>query len=321
MLDQPTLARFEEQGAMLANRVKKRFKHLHKRFARQQIEVFRLYDGDIPEIRAAVDWYAGHLVIAEYMRRQSVPEWLPLMADAVAQALGVPEDNVHLKNRQAGKQDGKRYERIAHTDRKIVMHERDLQFYVNPCDYVDTGLFSDHRNTRQMVREMAAGKDVLNLYCYTGSFSCYAAKEGARTTVSVDRSHTALTWARENMTLNSIPAKGNTLVQSGTLAYLAKAQQAGQTFDLAVVDPPSYSTVRSGDHDFDIVRDHPKLLASVIAVMRPGATIFFSTNHQNFDPRMDGLRISRAEEITSQTIPEDYRSKRKTIHRCWKITV
>ena len=321
MLDETTLSRFEQQGQMLANRVKKRFKHLQKRFARQNIDVFRLYDGDIPEIRAAVDWYAGHLVIAEYMRRQSVPEWLPLMADAVAQALGVPADNVHLKNRQAGKQDGKRYERIAHTDRKIVMHERDLQFYVNPCDYVDTGLFSDHRNTRQMVREMAAGKDVLNLYCYTGSFSCYAAKGGARTTVSVDRSHTAVTWARENMMLNGIPEKGNSLVQSGTLAYLAKAQQEGRMFDLAVVDPPSYSTVRSGDRDFDIARDHPVLLAAVIKVMRPQSTIIFSTNHQNFDPRMDGLAISRVEEITSQTIPEDYRSKKKTIHRCWKMRV
>jgi 23S rRNA (cytosine1962-C5)-methyltransferase len=306
---------------MLANRVKKRFKHLHKRFARQQIEVFRLYDGDIPEIRAAVDWYAGHLVIAEYMRRQSVPEWLPMMAEAVARALGVPAEKVHLKNRKAGKQDGKRYERIAHTNRKIVMHERDLQFSVNPSDYVDTGLFSDHRNTRQMVREMAAGKDFLNLYCYTGTFSCYAAKGGARTTVSVDRSHTAISWARENMTLNGIPAEGNTLVQSGTRAYLEKARQTGQTFDLAVVDPPSYSTVRSGGRDFDILRDHPELLASVIEVMRPGATLFFSTNHQNFAPCMDGLAISRADEITAQTIPEDYRSKKKTIHRCWHLTV
>lgn len=321
MLDESTLSRFEQQGAMLANRVKKRFKHLLKRFARQNIEVFRLYDGDIPEIRAVVDWYAGHLVIAEYMRRQSVPEWLPLMGEALARVLDVPADNIHLKQRQAGKQDGKRYERLAHTDRKIIMNERDLQFYVNPCDYVDTGLFSDHRNTRQMVREAAAGKDFLNLYCYTGTFSCYAAKGGARTTVSVDRSHTAITWARENMVLNNIPEKGNTLVQSGTLAYLGKAWQAGQMFDLAVVDPPSYSTARSGNRDFDIVRDHPKLLASVTKLMRPGAVIYFSTNHQDFDLRLDSLSVASATEITTQTIPEDYRSKKKTIHRCWKMVV
>lgn len=321
MLDETTLSRFEQQGAMLANRVKKRFKHLYKRFARQNIDVFRLYDGDIPEIRAAVDWYAGHLVLAEYVRRQSVPEWLPLMGAALACALEVPEDKVHLKNRQTGKKDGKRYERLARIDQKIAMNERDLKFYVNLNDYVDTGLFSDHRTARQMVRELATGKDFLNLYCYTGTFSCYAARGGARTIVSVDRSHTAITWTRENMALNGIPEKGNQLIQSGTLAYLEKAQQNGQAFDLAVVDPPSYSSVRSGGRDFDIARDHPVLLAAVIKVMRPGATIFFSTNHQNFDPRMDGLDITRAEEITDLTIPEDYRSKKKTIHRCWKMIV
>jgi len=321
MRDESTLSRFEQQGVMLANRVKKRFKHLHKRFACQKIDVFRLYDGDIPEIRAVVDWYAGHLVIAEYMRKQSVPEWLPLMGDAVARALDVPTDKVHLKNRQAGKQDGKRYQRLARTDQKIAVYERDLKFYVNLNDYVDTGLFSDHRNTRQMVRDLAMGRDFLNLYCYTGSFSCYAAKGGARTTVSVDRSQTAIDWARANMTLNGIPEEGNRLVQSGTLKYLAKARQAGKTFDLAVVDPPSYSTARSGNRDFDIARDHPKLLATVTKVMRPGATVFFSTNHQEFDLRKDGFDIAGVEEITTQTIPEDYRSKKKTIHRCWKITV
>ncbi len=207
---------------MLANRVKKRFKHLHKRFARRNIEVFRLYDWEIPEIRAVIDWYAGHLVIGEYARKQSTPGWLPMMGAAVAEALGVTTENVHLKERRAGRQDGKRYERIAHTNRKIVINERDLQFYVNPWDYVDTGLFSDHRNTRRMVRNMAAGKDFLNLYCYTGSFSCYAAKGGARSTVSVDRSQTAIDWVRENMTLNGIPQKGNELLQMPTFLFLHK---------------------------------------------------------------------------------------------------
>ena len=321
MINEELQVRFAQQAEMLANRVKKRFKHLYKRFARQQIDVFRLYDGDIPEIRAAVDWYAGHLVIAEYMRRQSVPEWLPLMGAAVAGALDVPPDKVHLKSRWAGKQEGKRYERLARTDQRMAVKEGDLRFYVNLNDYVDTGLFADHRHTRQMVREMAADKDFLNLYCYTGAFSCYAARGGARTTVSVDRSQTAIDWARENLTLNGIPEEGNALVQSGTLAYLTKAHQEGQTFDLAVVDPPSYSTDRAGNRDFDVSRDHPRLLAAVARVMRPGAVFFFSTNHQNFDFRAEGLTIADAEEITPQTIPEDYRSKKKTIHRCWKIAV
>jgi 23S rRNA (cytosine1962-C5)-methyltransferase len=313
--------KYRNQAQMLANKVKKRFKHLRKRYAGQNIEVFRLYDWDIPEIRAAVDWYAGHLVIAEYTRKQSTPGWLPMMGAAVAEALDVPSEKVHLKERFMGGQEGSRYERLDYTDQKIVVSERDLFFYVNLCDYVDTGLFSDHRNTRQLVREMADGKDFLNLYCYTGSFSCYAVKGGARRTVSVDRSETAIRWARENMNLNGICEEGNMLVQVETFDFLNKAKREHQAFDLAVVDPPSFSTSREKTRDFDITADHPMLLTAVVSVMSAGATIFFSTNHQNFEPRLDQLEIADAKEITVITIPEDYVSKKKTIHRCWKITV
>ena len=312
---------FHRQGQMLANRVKKRFKHLRNRFSRQSIEAFRLYDWDIPEIRAVVDWYGGHLVIGEYMRRQSVPEWLPLMGRAVAGALDVPAEKVHLKQRWAGRQDGRRYERLDHTDRKIVLSERDLRFLVNPNDYVDTGLFADHRDTRQMIRELADGKDFLNLYCYTASFSCYAAKGGARSTVSVDRSDSAIQWARENFVLNAMDLTTHRLVQAHAFDFLKKAAREKQRFDLAVVDPPSYSTTKTRNVAFDIARDHPRLLKAVVGLLRPGATLFFSTNHQSFEPRMDGLTVADVKEITAGTIPEDYMSKRKTIHRCWRITV
>ena len=218
-----------------------------------------------------------------------------------------------------------RYERLDTTDEKIVVAEGDLSFYVNLNDYVDTGLFSDHRNTRRMVREMAAGRDFLNLYCYTGTFSCYAARGGARRTLSVDRSETAIRWARENMLLNGIPEAGNALVHSDTFDFLEQAGREHRTFDLAVVDPPSFSTRRDGRQDldgaFDVSADHPTLLNAVIRLMKKDAVIFFSTNHQGFEPRMHELDTAGAEEITSHTIPEDYASKRKTIHRCWRITV
>lgn len=320
-MDSGLMEKFRDQGDMLANRVKKRFKHLRKRFLSQNIEVFRLYDWDIPEIRAVVDWYAGHLVIGEYLRRQSVDEWLPLMAEAVAKALDVPRENVHLKARRAGKQDGKRYERIDHTEQKIIVSERDMKFYVNPFDFVDTGLFSDHRNTRQMIREAAGGKDFLNLYCYTATFSCYAAKGGARSTLSVDRSESVLQWASENMTLNAIAPDNNRIIQAHTLDFLKKAARNGPQFDLAVVDPPSFSTTRTRNLQFDIVADHPGVLEAVIAVMRKGGIIFFSTNHQDFIPRMESLKATDIKEITDLTIPEDYVRKRAPIHRCWRIIV
>jgi len=320
-MDSQTEAKYNRQAVMLANRVRKRFQHLRKGFARRNIEVFRLYDWDIPEIRAVVDWYAGHLVIGEYTRKQSTPEWLPVMGAAVADAMGVPPDKLHLKERFYGHADGRRYSRIDYTDKMIVVSEGDLKFYVNPWDYVDTGLFSDHRLTRQMVRDLVQGKDFLNLFCYTGSFTCYAAKGGARSTVSVDRSRTAVNWARRNLALNGIDPQGHHLIQAHAFDFLSKAKRRQQEFDLAVVDPPSFYTIRSSEDRFDIAQEHPALLKAVLGVMRKGSLIFFSTNHQNFIPFLDDLPVADLEEITSQTIPEDYVSKRKTIHRCWKIKV
>jgi len=322
--------KYLNQAQMLSNKVKKRYKHLGRRYAKQNLEIFRLYDWDIPEIRAVVDWYAGHLVVAEYVTKKSDPGWLLVMAETVARALGVDMANVHLKERHSGYQDGNRYERVANTDKKIVMSERDLKFYINLDDYVDTGLFSDHRETRQMVREMAQGKDFLNLYCYTGSFSCYAAKGGARTTTSVDRSDTAIQWAKENMELNSISMETNRLIKAHTFDFLEKAKKKGQMFDLAVVDPPSFSSSRDSRHHFDIAEDHPALLKAVVELMRKDcdSTIFFSTNHQDFKLRMDehewregSTSVKEVKEITSITIPEDYRTPKKQIHRCWKIVV
>lgn len=321
MIDHKPNETFEQQAEMLVNRVKKRYKTLRKRFARQNIEAFRLYDWDIPEIRVAVDWYAGHLVVAEYTRKQSVPHWLTCMGRALSRGMDIPMENIHLKNRHSGFQDGKRYDRLDHTDHRLTVFEGDLKFLVNLFDYVDTGLFSDHRITRGMVRSMAKGKDVLNLYCYTGSFSCYAALGGANSTTSVDRSDSAISWTRENMELNQIRLNTNILIQSPTFDFLEKARQEGCTFDLAVVDPPSFSSSRDSDEHFDIAKGHPKLLRAVIRLMRDKSTIFFSTNHQNFTFLDNGLNISGLKEITSHTIPEDYKNKKKTIHRCWQITV
>ena len=310
-----------QQADMLANKVKKRFQHLRKRYQKQNLEVFRLYDWDIPEIRAVVDWYGGHLVVGEYMRLQSTPEWLPLMGQAVAKALNVPMENLHLKIRKAGIQEGHRYERINHSNLKIAMSERDLRFYINLDDYVDTGLFSDHRDTRMMVRERVAGKHFLNLYCYTGSFTCYAAKGGASLTVSVDRSETAIQWARQNLELNGLSDPKHILIRKDTLDFLAAPGPPYQDFDIAMVDPPSYSTTKTKDVHFDIAADHPKMLNSVFKLMKKGGTVFFSTNHQSFELKSEDLTVKDIKEITSLTLPEDYQSKQKRIHRCWEMTV
>lgn len=304
---------------LLANRVLKRFRHLAKIFRRQEIDCFRLYDWDIPEVRAVVDWYAGHLVVAEYVRLQTGPEWLPQMARAVGEALEVPPQKVHIKRRHTSTKAGPRYRRMGSKGERFEVRERDLRFWVNLDDFLDTGLYSDHRDTRMLVRKLAAGTDFLNLYSYTGAFTCAAAAGGAKTTVTVDRSATYLEWAKENLKLNGLWGPRHELVQSDVFRYLEGARRKGKKFTLAFVDPPSFFRERQGGASFDIDRDHPELLKKVLEVMAPGSTLIFSTNHQRFTPCFEGLGVKTIQELTPATIPEDYRNRQ--VHRCWQMTV
>ena len=309
----------EHHAQILANRVKNRYAHLRKKFARENIECFRLYDWDIPEVRAVVDWYAGHIVVAEYVREQTGPDWLPKMAEAVAEALNIPANHTHLKRRQTMTEDGHRYHRLNSTGHRFQVRERDLRFWINLDDFLDTGLFSDHRDTRVIIEKVAAGKDFLNLFAYTGAFTCAAAKGGAKRTVTVDRSDTYLKWARDNMELNGLMGPQHTLIQSDVDHFLEKTLHGRERFTLAIVDPPSFFRDEKKGTAFDINRDHPHLIKNVLKVMLAGSTLFFSTNHQGFEPRMDDLPVREIKELTPKTIPEDYRNKH--IHRCWQITV
>jgi 23S rRNA G2069 N7-methylase RlmK/C1962 C5-methylase RlmI len=308
-------------ATMLANRVRKRFAHLSRRFSREGVEAFRLYDWDIPEVRAVVDWYAGRLVVAEYERTQTGEDYLPALGRAAGEALGVPAGRVHLKRRRTGVAEGPRYERPGRGGERFEVRERDLRFLVNLSDRLDTGLFPDHRDTRALVRGLAAGADFLNLYAYTGSFTCAAAKGGAASTVTVDRSATYVAWARDNLAANGLLGGRNELVADDAIAFLAGAAEAGARYTLAVVDPPSFSGTRDAPGAFDVNRDHPALLARVLGVMAPGGVVFFSTNHQRFEPRLDGLH-ARVEELTDRTIPEDYRGRgERHVHRCWRLAL
>ncbi len=312
-----TPERTKYHAQILSNRIRNRFRHLSKRFRRQGIDCFRLYDWDIPEVRAVVDWYAGHAVIAEYIRLQTGPEWLPQMAKAVAETLNLSPEKVHFKRRQTKTKEGPRYRRIASTDERFEVRERDLKFWVNLDDFLDTGLYSDHRDTRVIVKKLAQGKDFLNLYGYTGAFTCAAAAGGAKTTVTVDRSATYLKWAEDNLKLNGLWGPQHSLVQSDVKKFLFRARLEGRRFTLAFVDPPSFFNDKGRGVSFDINQDHPELLRDTLKVMVPGSPVFFSTNHQRFEPKMDDLPVRELTEITLSTIPEDYRNKQ--VHRCWRM--
>ncbi len=312
-----TPEKMDRHAEILSNRVRTRFRHLSRRFRKQDIECFRLYDWDIPEVRAVVDWYAGHVVMAEYERTQTSKAWLPKMAKALVATLDIPLENIHLKRRHTGEEGVARYSKMTSKAIRLKVKERDLKLWVNVSDFLDTGLFSDHRNTRVIIGKLAKDTEFLNLYGYTGAFSCVAALAGAKKVVTVDRSETYLKWAQDNFKLNGIPVKGHEFVRSDVQKYLLKTAKLKKKFTLAFVDPPSFFQDRSTKVSFDINRDHPTLLREVFKVMAPNALVFFSTNHQRFEPVFKDLPVKDLKELTPKTIPEDYRNQ--NIHSCWQM--
>jgi 23S rRNA (cytosine1962-C5)-methyltransferase len=301
---------------MLGNRAKKNHRVLAKRMEAKAIGAYRLYDRDIPEVRAVVDWYEGHLMVAEYAREQTavVPGYLDALGDGVARAMGVPRDRVHGRDRWArakAEVEGPRVE----------VREYGMRFEVTLGDDLDTGLGADHRETRQRVRAEAAGRRVLNLYGGTGAFTVAAALGGAPSSDTVDLSGKGLTRTRKNLSLNGVDRAEHRTVRADVRRFLAESRTKRRVWDLAVLDAPSFvAATPSGDGDeMDLARDHRALLEETLRVLAPGAVLYFSAHHQRFAPELDGLRVRACEEITAETVPDDYRNK--TVHRCWRILV
>ena len=314
----------DDQIGDFRRRLAKRFKHLSKWARRQGIEAFRVYDRDIPEIPLVIDWYAGWLHAAEYERPHERTDiehdvWLDKMIEAAAIELGVPPMQTLLKMRRR-QRDGGQYEKVDQRQAVLSVKEGDLSFEVNLSDYLDTGLFLDHRQTRAMVRGEAEAKRMLNLFCYTGSFSVYAAAGGAKETVSVDLSNTYLEWTRTNLAKNGFKDAGrHRIVRDEARAFLEHRALRGEPpFDLVVVDPPTYSRSAKSETPWDVERDHAELLELVAKNLVTGGIVYFSTNFRRFhlaEERLSALYTFR--EITNRTIPEDFRNER--IHRAWRL--
>ena len=304
-----------EQAEMLGNRLKKTFKRLHQPFEKRSVGAFRLYDRDIPELRLVIDWYEGHLVVAEYARTQTdaQPGWLAFMGQAAAQALGVPAEKLHLKTRRTRPEAGLRYAKAEVAPVRLAVREGPLRFWVELEERIDTGLFADHRETRARIREESAGKRVLNLFGYTGGFTCAAAKGSATATVTVDASRTYLRWAQDNLELNGLAGPRHQLVRQGVAEWLEEAAKRPERFELCVLDPPSFST-REDAKSFEVQRDHPALVAQALSLLVPGGVLYFSVNHQRFEPRLDGFSVT---EITKETVPVDYRNSQ--VHRSFRL--
>lgn len=309
-----------EQAELFQRRLAKRAHHLRRWPTRRGITCYRLYERDIPEIPLVVDRYEECLHISEYERpHDRTPaqhaDWLDLMARTAAETLELPLQNVFLKRRRRQK-GAEQHERVAELQKTFVVHEGGLKFEVNLSDYVDSGLFLDHRITRGMVRDEAAGRRVLNLFGYTGAFTVYAAAGQARQTTTVDLSQRYLDWALRNLQLNELAGPAHQGVCSDAMGFLENAA-LDDPYDLAIVDPPTFSNSKRLEDFWDVQRDHVRLLNSLLPRMTSGGVVYFSTNFRRFklsEADIEGVAIR---EISRQTVPEDFRNRR--IHRCWRM--
>ncbi len=299
---------------MFANRVRKNARHLGKWAKREHVTCWRVYDRDIPEVPVTLDTYEGTLVLTDYRIEQADVTWLDALAAVAKQTLGASDVFVKQRERLAHRGEGGQYERLDERGAWRVVGEGGHRFRVNVSDYIDTGLFLDHRITRARAAAEPA-TSMLNLFCYTGAFSVYCGGAGMQTT-SVDLSNTYLDWARQNLALNQLDGPRHEIVHDDVREFLADARRRGRRWELAVVDPPTFSNSKRMDYTWDVQRDHAALLDDVAAVT--SKFIWFSTNLRRFKLAWTHPRAHVSDE-THATIPPDFRDKR--IHHAFRIAL
>ncbi len=305
-----------------ANRLRKNLKKLEKWARQEDIECYRLYDADLPEYNVAVDRYGEWVVIQEYAPPKTVDATKARhrLFDVIAatiSVLGIAPNKLVLKTRE--RQKGKnQYEKMSEKGEFMQVSEYNARLWVNLTDYLDTGLFLDHRIARKMLGQMSKGKDFLNLFSYTGSASVHAGLGGARSTTTVDMSRTYLEWAERNLRLNGLTGRPHRLLQADVLGWL---RDADEQFDLIFIDPPTFSNSKRMEDTFDVQRDHLKLMTDLKRLLRKGGTIMFSNNKRGFKLDTDGMAKLglKAQEITQKTLSPDF-ARNRQIHNCWLIT-
>ena len=305
-----------------ANRLRKNVKKLEKWARQEGIECYRLYDADLPDYNVAVDRYADWVVVQEYaapktIDAQKARQRLFDIIAATIHVLGIAPNKLVLKTRERQKGNNQ-YQKMNEKGDFIEVSEYNARLWVNLTDYLDTGLFLDHRIARRMLGQMSKGKDFLNLFAYTGSASVHAGLGGARSTTTVDMSRTYLEWAERNLRLNGLSGRAHRLIQADCLGWL---QETDEQFDLIFIDPPTFSNSKRMEESFDVQRDHMRLMQDLKRLMRKGGTIMFSNNKRGFRMDLDGLAKLglKAQEITQKTQSQDF-ARNRQIHNCWLIT-
>jgi 23S rRNA (guanine2445-N2)-methyltransferase / 23S rRNA (guanine2069-N7)-methyltransferase len=310
---------------MFANRLRKNLQRLDPWAEREHIDCFRVYDADMPEYAFAIDVYgrgARHAYVQEYappktVNQESARERRREALAVLPEVLGVPPAQIHSRVRKPQK-GAEQYEKREAVAERHAVSEGGLKFWVNFRDYLDTGLFLDHRIVRGMLRSWAKDADFLNLFCYTGSATVYAAAGGARSTTGVDLSNTYLDWAHENLLLNGFSGNNHELYRADCLAWLEEQESRGPRFDLIFLDPPTFSNSKRMDGVLDVQRDHAGMIRRSLKLLRPAGRLVFSTNYTRFKLDTEALADLDIEDISAATIPKDF-ERHARIHRCFVV--
>ncbi len=306
---------------MFTNRLQKVYKHRHKQAMRQGITCYRVYDHDLPEFPFCIELYEDKVYLAEYLRRHGMTDeehelWLEDCVTVIAELLQVKNENIYIKQRRRKANRQEQYEKVDDKKEFFTVFENGHKFLVNLTDYLDTGLFLDHRLTRQMVEKECAGKRVLNLFGYTGSFSVYAAAGKATSVTTVDLSKTYLTWAEDNFTINLLKNEHQYQFVHGDVKQYLKTLTS-ESFDLIIIDPPTFSNSKRMKDILDIQRDHVELLNDVLAATVTGGIVYFSTNYTKFIIDKEAIAATDIKDITKATTPFDFEGKLK--RWCYKL--
>ncbi|HSX03593.1 MAG TPA: class I SAM-dependent methyltransferase [Rhabdochlamydiaceae bacterium] len=316
----PAIADGEDKSSPLKNRIRKNYQHVRKWAKRTRTNCFRIYDRDIKEYPLAIDFYDGRFCVHYFTSSRESDEPRQDLYDEAVSAIcclfDVKMDSIYWRTR-IKREKTEQYEKTSASKEFFTVLEHGVKFKVNLLDYLDTGLFLDHRQTRQLVAAEASGKRLLNLFAYTCSFSVHAAIAGATFTKSVDMSNTYTDWGQDNFLLNSISLKNNLIIREDCLKFLD--EEKGEKYDIIVIDPPTISRSKKMDQMFDIQVDYISLISKALKLLTKEGTLFFSTNSRKFDFDESRFPECSIQEISKKTIPIDFHNQK--IHRCWKISL
>ena len=310
-----------QQYSMIYNRLVKNKKKLKNYLKTYNIQAYRLYNKDIPEFPYIIDIYDQNAIVYDKGNKinsedqeliKKTEENKAGIVDVLTQLMKVPRENIIFKNREV-KKGRSQYEKLARIGESLVVEEGALKFKVNLLDYLDTGLFLDHRPLRQKLCKISESKTVLNLFAYTGSLSVAAAHGGGKTT-TVDMSKTYIEWAKENFILNELTEGEHHFIQMDVLKYIKDLKKK---FDIILLDPPSFSNSKRMDETFDVQRDHTFLIQTLMKKLNKGGTLIFSNNNRKFKLDESIEKIYSVRNISEESIPQDFRDKK--IHVCFEI--